>query len=109
MGLLRIARYGAEFSFRTRRIFFFIIFFVALSGVTLYAINEITREDRDLMLSQKSVMLEQANGWDSVTANEASPIANQFSQGSPYVIKYITIPSLKIKIFSLKHYYKQVK
>jgi ABC-type antimicrobial peptide transport system permease subunit len=101
MGLLRVVRYGAEFSLRTRRIIFFIIFFIALTGVTLYAVNEITREDRDLMLSQKVVVLEQANGWESVTADAAATVASEFDPGSAYVIKYVSIPNLKIKIFSL--------
>lgn len=101
MGLLRLVRYGTEYSFRTKRIIFFIIFFVALTGVTLYAINEITREDRDLLLTQKVVILEQKNGWQSVSADEASSIVTEFDDGSAYVIKYLNIESLNMKIFSV--------
>ncbi len=102
MGVLRIVRFGTEFSFRTRRIFFFIIFFIALTGVTLYAMNEISRENTDLLLSQKTVVL-QENNFFSSTAAEAQNIANQFtnSAGTVYVVRYIYIPSLEMKVFSI--------
>ena len=102
MGLLRIVRYGTEFSFRTRRIFFFIIFFIALTGVTLYAMNEISRENTDLLLTQKTVVLQENNFFVS-TASQTQQIASKFSSsdGNVYVVRYIYLNSLKMKIFTV--------
>lgn len=101
MGLLRIVRYGTEFSFRTRRIFFFIIFFIALTGVTLYSINEISRENTDLLLQQKTVVL-QENTFFTASAAEAKAIASDFNShdGTVFVVRYLTIPGLNMKIFT---------
>ena len=102
MGVLRIIRYGTEFSFRTKRVFIFILFFFSLTFVTLYAMNEISRENTDLVLSQKTVILQQKSDF-SVTLSEANTIASQFpkTSSSVYVMKYIYISSLQMKIFSL--------
>ena len=101
MGVLRIVRFGTEFSFRTRRIFFFIIFFFALTGVTIYAVNEISRENSDLLLSQKVVVLQQKADFNATVA-EAKTLESSFSQGNNhvYTMRYIYISSLKMKIFS---------
>lgn len=102
MGVLRIIRYGTEFSFRTKRIFIFILFFFSLTFVTLYAMNEISRENTDLVLSQKTVILQQNSDF-SVTAQEANSIASNFptSKNTIFVMRYIYIQSLQMKIFSL--------
>lgn len=103
MGVLRIVRYGTEFSFRTRRIFFFIIFFIALTGVTLYAINEISRENTDLLLPQKTVIIEQKNDF-SVLASTLQSIANTpnvKSGGDVYVVRYFYLSSLNMRVVSL--------
>lgn len=103
MGVLRIVRYGTEFSFRTKRIFFFIIFFIALTGVTLYAINEISRENTDLLLTQKTVIIEQKDDF-SITASALQSIAqgnNLKSAGDVYVVRYFFITSLNMRIVSL--------
>ena len=102
MGVLRIVRFGTEFSFRTRRIFFFIIFFIALTGVTLYAMNEISRENTDLLMSQKTVVL-QENSFFTSTASQTQTLASQFSKsaGTVFIVRYIYISSLEMKIFSI--------
>lgn len=101
MGVLRIVRYGTEFSFRTRRIFFFIIFFIALTGVTLYSVNEISRENTDQLILQKVVVFQEKTPFTASVA-DANALAQQFSVRSNhvYVMRYIYISSLKMKIFS---------
>ena len=101
MGFFRIIRYGTEFSFRTRRIFFFIIFFIALTGVTLYAMNEISRENTDLLLSQKVDILQEKSAFNA-SVSDTTSLVNQFSvRGNHvYIVRYIYISSLKMKIFS---------
>lgn len=101
MGVLRIIRYGTEFSFRTRRIFFFIIFFIALTGITLYAMNEVSRENTDQLILQKVVILRERSPF-SASVSDANVIAQEFNvRGNyVYVMRYIYISSLKMKIFS---------
>ena len=104
MGVLRIVRYGTEFSFRTRRIFFFIIFFVALTGVTLYAMNEISRENTDLLLPQKTVIIQQKSDF-SITATSLQNIASQYpalSSGSDvYIVRYFYLSQFNMRVVSL--------
>lgn len=103
MGFLRVLKSGVVFSLRSKRILIFIIFFLVLSGVTAYAMNEIAREDRDLLLQQKAVVLETNWQNNTVTQDDSNvvDITNHFRDMARdvVVITYIHIPALNLRIF----------
>jgi len=102
MGSLRLLRFGIRYSFRSRRIVIFIFFFIVLSGVTAFSLNEISREDRDLLLKQRAIIFEQ-NDFDQNTLTDANPIISEFEDRAQTIVvavRYITLPTINTRLFS---------
>ena len=77
---------------------------MVLSGVTSFALNEIAREDRDLLLQQKVAIIEQSD-WNTRISSEAVTIVNQLenqvTDSSIITSRYINLQEINLKIFSL--------
>ncbi|MHA2365311.1 MAG: FtsX-like permease family protein [Candidatus Hodarchaeales archaeon] len=101
MGFLRLLWFGVSASTRSKRILIFIVFFIVLSGVTAFSINEIDRERRDLLLEQRAIVIEQ-NSFDSNNEDDTDNIVLAFGDSSKVVVvKYINLPSINMRIFSV--------